>query len=105
MELRYKDCQKCSYGTRKLAKQALRKISKQKGDGKPPPSSCYYCDDCNSWHLTSMPKQLSRDMQRFKNNKGLIGSEGAKEFWNRATRKSITPPRASDNTDRSDGKV
>lgn len=58
-------CQKAWYLTRSDAKKALKRINKNYVTEKEL-TNVYKCE-CGYWHLTSLPKQVSRDITRHLN--------------------------------------
>lgn len=61
-----KPCLKNCYDTRKEAKKRMKELNKAHHfEGKL--NNIYYCEQCSSYHLTSMPKQKSRDWTRHLN--------------------------------------
>jgi hypothetical protein len=58
-------CQKKCFKTRKAAKEFMKKLNTYKKAGL---TDVYKCDECLSWHLTSMNKKDSRKYTRFLNN-------------------------------------
>lgn len=58
-------CGKKIYLSRGDAKNAMKALNQKfhntKADGL---KDAYYCEDCPGWHLTSMSKQMSRNMTR-----------------------------------------
>lgn len=63
MDLNYKPCGKACHTSRKSAKKALDKINKEKKHGL---KDVYFCEQCQHWHTTSMPKKDSRKLSRHK---------------------------------------
>ena len=61
-------CLKHRYPTKAIAKKYLKQINKQHtADRKL--TNVYYCELCTGFHLTSQPKQASRDYTRYLNKK------------------------------------
>lgn len=54
-------CSKQCYISRKEAKKSMKNINKTKHHGL---TNSYFCEECQSWHLTSIGKQRSRDWTR-----------------------------------------
>jgi hypothetical protein len=54
-------CGKATYLTRKEAKEALKKINRERDWGL---TNVYFCETCQCYHTTSMDKKLSRNKTR-----------------------------------------
>lgn len=54
-------CQKIAFVTRKEAKRFMKNANHNDGMKL---TTAYFCEDCLHWHLTSQPKQNSRDYTR-----------------------------------------
>lgn len=59
-------CGKKNYPSRKKAKAARKRLNNKYPDQKL--TNIYYCDECVSYHLTSMKKKKSRFLTRRNNN-------------------------------------
>jgi hypothetical protein len=60
------ECKKKCYVSKKEAKKALKAINKKKRFENKMTNS-YFCIPCNAFHLTSMPKESSRNYTRHLN--------------------------------------
>lgn len=60
-------CGKRGYSSRKDAKRAIKYFNTRFKDNNL--TDVYWCEECSYYHLTSMPKQQSRDYRRFLNKK------------------------------------
>ena len=71
MKREHKECNKKCYPSRAFAKKALKTIKKKyKGDG---PKTVYYCNKCEAFHLTSLSRGNSRNLDAWK-DKNLINT-------------------------------
>lgn len=61
-----KHCNKRCYGSRKLAKAALKEINMREGFAL---ADVYFCDICSNWHTTSVDKKRCRKFSRKGNQK------------------------------------
>jgi len=64
MEKQYDTCNKKCYPSRKIAKQVLKTIKKKHKDNTA--QTVYFCEPCDSHHLTSLSKQNSRNLDNWK---------------------------------------
>lgn len=55
-------CMKTCYRSRKDAKRVMKYLNRTKHHEM---TDAYYCEKCQAYHLTSMPKQKSRDFSRY----------------------------------------
>lgn len=60
-------CLKVCYWTRKAAKAEMKALNKNHLTSKEI-KNVYFCDECSSWHLTSMSKKRSRHFTKNINN-------------------------------------
>ena len=66
MEKTHYDCNKRCYPTRVKAKQKLKAIKRKHKKSRE--QTIYHCKKCDAWHLTSMTRAKSRNLDRWKNN-------------------------------------
>jgi hypothetical protein len=61
-------CTKTPYATKKLANEALKHI-RNIDDGNKKPIRSYECDQCNQWHLTSIPYEVWKEKMESSKNR------------------------------------
>ena len=61
------NCEKIKYITQKNAEEnikiftSVRSLKKKRKNGK---LTCYHCDKCDGWHLTTIPKNVQRKIDK-----------------------------------------
>jgi len=65
MKRKYDKCDKRCYPTRVIAKKRLKAIKKKYKNRSE--KNVYYCKKCDAWHLTSMTRQKSINLDNWKN--------------------------------------
>lgn len=61
-------CLKKPYTTRSEAKKAMKLLNKSH-NLKNNLTNIYFCEKCSQYHLTTLPKQASRDFTRYLNKR------------------------------------